>query len=718
MVAASFLAAPLAVPVMAQAPATEPVVPVASYELEEITVTAQRFASSLQTTPIAVSAFSADMLDQRQVMNVSDLNSQIPGVLIQPAAGLSNIARIVLRGIGQENGGVLYDPAVGIYVDDVYQPRPQNQFFDFFDVERIEVLRGPQGTLYGRNTSGGALKIVTRKPSFDLTYGGDVALGSYNTTEFRGYVSGGLVDDRLAASLSTVVRKRDGVMDAPAIGDHKINDRNSVGVRGKLLFTPNEDVELELAGSYVRDHSDLQVGTSVSVLPGVTNPNAVPGRDLRTTELSGYRAQKTNSYNASANLSVILSDALSLRSTTAYGYMDNLTGVPFVELPAGVIGISYNFTDKFFSEELTLNYESDRFSMLGGVFYFYEKGEQEDTAPYTTPAFKDRTTDAYAAFGQGTFKITDSVSVTGGLRYTAEKAKFTQFYPTFAAFVPEPQSDSRTFKKLTPKVSLDWAANRDIFFYASFTEGFKSGGFNSISPGTIIGGGERGRPSPYGAETVKSYEVGGKFSTPDRRFRLNAALFQADYKGLHLPVFFPGTVVSTTNNAAGARVRGIELEPVWQVTPALQLYASAAILDGDYTSSFLCSLGNTAIVDCRDKDLKGVIPFKSNAGFVYTIDGVRDGALSLSGSWEHSEKFYNNVSNTIPLTATPAYDLFNATISWTNRDEDLTVSLEGRNITKETFAFSTLQISNATSPALTAYANEPRTFLVRVRFGL
>lgn len=708
---------PIASPALAQSqPEPTPDEVVASEGVEEITVTAQRFASSIQTTPIAVSAFSANMLDERQVMNIADLNSQVPGILIQPAPGISNIARVVLRGIGQENGGVLYDPAVGIYVDNVYQPRPQNQFFDFFDIERVEVLRGPQGTLYGRNTSGGAMKIVTRRPSSELLYGGDVAFGSYNTTDFRGYVSGGLTEG-IAASLSAVFRRRDGYLTAPAYGPNKVNDRNSLGVRAKLLFELGDSAELELSGSYVRDRTEIALGTPRTSLPGVNNPNAVPDRDLLSTEFSGYRAQKTDSYNVSANLTVDLSDTVSVLSTTAYGHMYNLTGTPLVQTATGVIGTSYDFKDDFFSQELTLNYTSDALKLVGGLFYFHEKGKQNDTAPYNTPADKDRTTDAYAVFGQGTLELFEGFSVIAGLRYTQEKAKFSQFYPTFAQFIPSPQSASRTFKKVTPKFGIDWELNPNAFFYASYTEGFKSGGFNSISPGTIING-VRGAPVSYDAEQVKSYEVGGKFMLLDRRLRLNVAAFRADYEGIHLPVFFPGTAISTTNNAAGARVQGIELETSWRITPEFEIYGTGAVTDGDYTSAFPCAIFNTQIVDCQDRDLKGLSPFKSTVGFSLDLPGFADGVFNLDGSWEHSAKFYNNVSNTIEITATPTYDLFNASIGWTDASGKFSVTLEGRNITDKQFALSGLQISNATSPAVTSYVNEPRTVLVRFKLGL
>jgi iron complex outermembrane recepter protein len=194
--------------------------------LEEVVVTAERYTSTVQTTPVAVSALSETMLQERQIIDVRQLTSQVPGIVITPATGTSTAARIVLRGAGQEQSGINFDPAVGIYIDNVYQPRINGAFFDFFDIDRIEVLRGPQGTLYGRNTSGGAIKIQTRKPSFEWTWAGDVALGNYERTDVRGVVSGPIMDDTLAFSLSAVSRKRGGFIDAPAYG-RKVNNRDT-----------------------------------------------------------------------------------------------------------------------------------------------------------------------------------------------------------------------------------------------------------------------------------------------------------------------------------------------------------------------------------------------------------------------------------------------------------------------------------------------------------
>src|SRR5690606_12556838 len=204
-------------------------------ELSEIEVTAQRTRSTVQETPIALTAVDATLLEERQIVSVKDVGSIVPGLLVEPVTSTSNSARIVLRGVGQENGGILYDPAVGIYVDDVYQPRLNGVFFDFFDIERVEVLRGPQGTLYGRNTSGGAIKLVTRTPRLDRAEGGgDISFGTHDLVAARGYVSTP-ISDTLAWSASFVKRDRDGFITSTNTGE-KLGKVDTLAARTKLYY--------------------------------------------------------------------------------------------------------------------------------------------------------------------------------------------------------------------------------------------------------------------------------------------------------------------------------------------------------------------------------------------------------------------------------------------------------------------------------------------------
>jgi iron complex outermembrane receptor protein len=690
--------------------------------LEEVVVTAERYSSTVQTTPVAVTALPAEALQERQVYDIRQLTNQVPGIVITPATGTSSAARIVLRGAGQEQSGINFDPAVGIYIDNVYQPRINGAFFDFFDLDRVEVLRGPQGTLYGRNTSGGAIKIATKRPSFDWTWGGDVALGNYERTDVRGFLSGPIVDDQLAFSLSAVSRKRGGFILAPAYG-RRVNNRDLQAIRGKLLYTPNEQFEVELSYDYQQDRSDPGVGVPLQVGVGVVDPfaNGTRNRDLTRTELFGPLGAKLFSNGGAINASYKVSDVLTVNSITGYRNLRAFSSAPFWLAAAAQqqnngalnFGGTSRIRDAAWSQEVNATYTTERVRGVVGVYYFDEYGKAYAFLPYTAPNNQYRDTKALAAFGQVTVDIIDGLGVTVGLRRTREKAEFSQFYPLQRNFV---QSDEKTFKGWSPKFAIDWQATDDLLAYVSYTRGFKSGGFNPVPPNTNTGvGGATGAPTPYGEEKVDSYEGGVKYTTPDKRFRINVAVFEAKYKGLQLPVFFPGTSNSYTSNASDATIKGIEIEPTWQVTDGLQVYANMAFTHGKYTSPFLCSRANTQIVNCQDRKIKGVIPAKVIVGFSFDPELSLPGQLHVNADVDYTDDYFNNVANEGPLVQTPKVTLVNASIGWTTPDQHWTISLESRNLFNKHYVLAGLQLASAAIPSVTGYPGEPRTWDVRIR---
>ncbi len=689
-----------------------------SAALEEVVVTAERFKSTVQTTPVAVSAFSETVLQERQVASLRDANGLVPGVLIVPTTGNVLSARVVVRGAGQESGGILFDPAVGIYVDNVYQPRINGAFFDVFDIEGLEVLRGPQGTLYGRNTSGGAIKIQTKRPADYLTYGGDIAVGNHGQLTTRGYVSGPLVDGLLAGSLSGVLRKRDGLVKSPFYDEAK-SAIDSRMIRGKLLFTPTDKFEIEAAIDTMADDSDPGLAVPLQVANGVVNPNAVPGRDPFTSELGGPFAGGMTSTGGSITATYRPTDELTIASISGYRNLRLYSMAPFWMTlaaqqnndPSRNIGNNYFIRDEFFSQEITATYTTERLKLVGGVYFFDEEGVANYKQPYATPADHTRGTTASAVFGQVTYEIGSGLSVTGGLRATREKAKLTQFYYTQRDFE---QSDSKTFSGVTPKFGVSWQASPDLLVYGSYTKGFKSGGFNAVPPNANTGVGLDGAPTPYGQEELDSFEVGFKLAALDRRLRLNVAAFQANYDGLQLPVFFPGTTTSYTSNAAGARIRGVEIEPTWQVTSSLRLYGNAAFNTGKYTDPFLCALSNTQIVDCSDNNIKGLVPKKTSLGFNYRPDLPIPGQLNFNAVWNYNDAYYNNVSNELPLVQTPKLSLFDASVAWESPDDHWRISLEARNLFNKHYILQGLQLSNAVRSSVSGYPGDPRMVVVRI----
>lgn len=694
--------------------------------LEEVSVTAERYRATVQTTPVAVTAISAEALADRQVGNVLQAAADIPGTVIMPNINSSNNARIVMRGAGQENSGINFDQGVGVYIDDVIQPRVNGAFFDFFDVSSIEVLRGPQGTLYGRNSSGGAVKIITKRPSFTWTGGAEAAAGNWNALNGKAYLSGPLIGDKLAFSLSASSNERDGYLYSPYY-DQRVGDVKNSAERIKFLYTPTDNLEFQLEYHFIQDYSESTYGVPLLVAPNVvgTQANGTRNRSLTITENLGTPGNPFL-YNDGGSLHATWSDGPfsvnyiggigNLRTFSDGTVQLTLTRAAQVayengtEAPAGAN--EGRARVEWYSHELNSTYSTERIKGVVGLYYYNEEGSSRSIAADSPTIDQDRGVDAWAAYAQGTYTLDNGLGFTAGVRHTEETADFTQFYRLQLA---APQSDSKTFKADTIKLGLNWQITDDILTYASYTEGFKSGGFNPVPPANSIGGGQIGRPVPYDPENVESYEAGGKFTMFDRRVRLNLAVFRAEYSGMQLPQFFPGTTTSYTTNATGAIVEGIEFEPTWQALDDLQIYASGSLMRGHYTASFNCSLSTTQVVDCSGKDLKALTPRKMTLGVKYSPQlGFVPGQLTFNGSWNYNSSFYTNLSNERAVFQPEQADLFNASIAWVDDAGTYKAAIEARNLLDDHYIMNGVQLASPTAPQITGYPNEPRTIMFRL----
>ena len=699
--------------------------------LETVTVTAERFASTVQTTPVAISAMTADMLDQRQVTNVLTAAAEIPGIMITPSQGSNTSARIAMRGVGQSSAGINFDPAVGIYIDNVYQPRINGAFFDFFDIDRLEVLRGPQGTLYGRNSSGGAIKIETKRPSSYWNGKVEASAGNFDAFGARVYVSGPLVEDVLSFSASAVKRERDGYLYGTEYG-RRIGNIDSNAQRIKLLYTPNDKFEIEASVFGIQDYSESGVPVPLQVLPGVNIPeaNGTFDRDLTRTETYGPLGEGSiNNTGVSVNTRYFLSDTVSITSTTGYGNQRTFsTGNTIWVTPAmeearergeDVNALSQNegrTRNVFYSQEFNATYTSEKFRGVVGLYFFDEEGQSRAVAADSPTVDQDRNTRATAIFAQGTYEVGAGVGLTAGIRYTEEKADFTQFY---RQLLGESQNAKKTYTATTPKLGVNWQVSDRFMTYASWTQGFKSGGFNPTPPNANTGVPDQvGEPTPYDPENVDSYEIGLKYTAPNDRFRVNVSAYQAEYDGLQLPVFFPGTSTIYTSNATGGVVRGIELEPSWQVSDSVLLYGNASITSGRYTGSFACANQFGQVVDCGDRDLANLIPRKAQLGVRFTPDLPSiPGSVRFNASVNYHSAYFNNVANEGPLVQTVPASIYHLGVGWTSPEMRWEVNLDVRNATDKHYSLAGLQMAHPTTPAVSAYPNTPREVLLRVGFN-
>jgi iron complex outermembrane receptor protein len=693
--------------------------------LAEIMVTAERFTSTVQKTPVAVTAVDAEALEARMVTNVLTAAQEIPGIKITAAQGSNTNASIALRGVGQSSAGINFDPAVGIYIDGVYQPRINGAFFDFFDIANLEVLRGPQGTLYGRNSSGGALKIQTRRPEHEWSGKAEVAAGNFDYIGGKAFLTGP-ISDTLAFSVSGVVRQRDGYLYGTEHG-RRIGNIDSRAERVKLLWTPSDKFEAELSVFAIQDYSEAGVPVPLQNFPGVRNEyaNGTFKRDLTKTEIYGPLGQgHIKNTGAALNMRYFISDALELSSITGYGNMRTLStgNTLFVTLDMqdakdrgeNVTQASNNegrTRNVFWTQEVNLTYNADNFKGVVGLYYINEEGQSRARSANSATIDQDRFTEASAIFAQGTYFLGGGVGLTAGIRYTREEADFTQFYRQQLA---QPQNEKKTFTSTTPKLGINWEVTDKFMTYASYTQGFKSGGFNPVPPSANTGViGAVGKPTPYNPEDVTSYEAGFKWQTQDNKFRLNGAIFRAEYDGMQLPVFFPGTATIYTSNATSGVVNGIELEPTWQVTRDLLIYGNLSLTEGEYTGAFPCNDQYGVRTDCRDNELVGLIPVKGMIGFGYTPYLPLPGQFRINGSWAYHDEYHNNVANS-PLVYTVAAGIFNTSIAWTSPSETWNAALEVRNVADKHYSLAGLQQSHPVQPAVSAFPNAPREIVFRV----
>jgi iron complex outermembrane receptor protein len=690
-----------------------------SASVEELVVTAERRATNLQDTPIAITAFSAQALADRKVDNVRDLAGQIPNLSISRVTISHTTQTYSLRGVGESDP--IQEPVLAVYVDDVYIPRQIGSMIEFNDLERIEVLRGPQGTLYGRNSSAGALRVITRDPGRQFRAKAEVGLGNYGAVDVRALVEGP-ISETLSASLSYIRHERDGVTFNPTL-NHDVNRIDLDAYRAKLRWTPNDRLDALLTINALRDRSD-----SRSYIP-VRQPGGGFSDKQSFSEVEPY--QDLDQISGSLRLTYKLSDALQLKSITAYGgfnlnpvYYDNDGEAALIQKNL----IHYN--DQYVTQEVQLNGEFDRVTFTTGFFFLHERfyverdgysrRNAQATNPVTTPgnynflrAHNVTNTDAYAVFGEATWKVNDRLSLITGLRWTNEKKEFTfdNAVLNLAGQVVAPSIQGvseKTWSKITPKVSIQYAWTPDILTYATYSQGFKSGGFDNRATRLDLA------TLPFAPEEVTSYEGGVKSEFFDHRLRANLAVFYNDYKDLQVAFYDPAYVGSRRGNAGQATSYGVELETEAQLAQGLNVQGSVGYLFAEYDSY---KGAGGAGVDADGNRLTSSPRWSLAGGVTWVVPVEIPGQLRLGVNAQYQTKTF---SNAIPSAGgqhdIPAQGFLNAVATWTAPDPHWSVVLSGRNLTN-----SDKPVSATYTPSTGVYYRnypDPRTWLVTLRYVL
>jgi len=735
--------------------------------LEVISVTAQKRVENAQEVPIAISAISANGIRDNDISNVTEVSAFIPNVEMDatsPFAGSSSVLSAFIRGIGQNDFAFNLEPGVGLYIDGVYYARTLGAVVDTLNLERIEVLKGPQGTLFGRNTIGGALNIITSAPSSDFEFKSEVTVGSFNRQDIRLAADIPISDD-LLTQVSFSSKRRDGYQQRLKFpgSDAYINDignfnstknqmsygdtagaENGINGRIKAVYTANSDLTLTFSADYTDTDESAAPSTLISVDSNASLAslyNTCISLDVATLEAIGLGAacgpragvstrlagvntddnpandrlpiddryitgDPDISYAAGSNFSQLeawgtsitadwlLNDDLELKSITAYRTLESSFGVDNSGGPFTMVDTSFYMEQSQFSQELQLTGTAlnDKMKWVTGLYYFTEDGSLIDTPVFAAGLVQvygpnDLTNEALAGFAHINYEISDNIGATFGIRYTKEDKEFegkqrelNEFgikvgFP--AALFPDQTDLTRvyplgkntlSFTDTSVHLGLEYHVADDVMAYASYSQGFKSGGWTTRltvpEPGNI--------PPTFEPEEADSYEIGIKSRFWDGTAQVNAAAFYTDYDNIQVTVnrglspFF--------ENAAKGEISGLEVEGQFIVAEDLYVNASLGYINARYTEL------DEGAAFSKDDKFVNTPDFSSSLGLRYHY-ALNSGAEWVwMADWAFRTETANITDNT-PGTNQPAYHLVNASLKYVSVDGNWDIALRGENIT-------------------------------------
>ncbi|MEM0928970.1 MAG: TonB-dependent receptor [Pseudomonadota bacterium] len=716
-----------------QVPAIAQDAPAASEADDVITVTARRRGESLQDVPLAVTSISGEQLEDLGAPDITYVAQTTPNVTLEVSRGTNTTLTAFIRGVGQQDPVAGFENGVGIYIDDVYLNRPQGVVLDLYNVERIEVLRGPQGTLYGRNTIGGAVKYVTKRLGDEPSATVRGTYGSFNQRDVL-VTAETPITDSLRVGGTVASFKRDGFGENVTTGAENY-DKEIIAARATVEFEPNDRLFVRVAGDYLEDTSNIRGG--FREIPDLTDPNGPRITDVFDTAGGIEGPNELEAWGVALTAELKLTDNLTLKSISAYRDDETETQIDFDGLPAVDVDVPAIYENDQFTQEVQLTYEGDAISGVAGVFYIDADALTNfdvllGTVAATLPGFNANTfgdvgTESWAIFAETSFDLEKLIGLRGfelsvGGRYTEDERTSRVLRQSFlSGRTPElggdpdaqipfgaPTSDfngSETFTNFDPRVSLAYSPNASHNFYVSYSQGFKGGGFDprgqttaapDVNGDGIVSEDEVFEFMKFEEETVDSYEIGWKSTLLEGRLRNNLAAFFADYQDIQIPGSFGGedangnqTFVGVTTNAGEAEFFGVELEGsmLWSddLTGAGDTFTTAyslGVIDAEYTEF-------EALVEGQPTDVSDVRVVQNTpettASFSTTYTRpVAGGDLSiLTVTSYRSEVNQFEIPNA--FIDQDGYTLFDASIVWKSSDRRFTVGVHGKNLTDEEY---------------------------------
>ena len=702
-----------------------------------IVVTARRREENLLDVPIAVTAYGAKALEETGSLDITDIGDTTPNVTIENSRATNSTLSAFIRGVGQQDPVGGFEAGVGIYLDDVYLNRPQAAVLDIYDVERIEVLRGPQGTLYGRNTIGGAIKYVTRRLPDDPEVKLRATYGSYDQAD--AVVSVALpLGDMFKFGASGARLSRGGFGENLNLGIENYNKDVWAGRASVEFESPDNRLFVRLAGDYAHDKSNPRNGHRL--IPGFLTGAPVLDNVYDTRAGLTVPEQDIKAYGLMMNVTAELSDAFTLRSISAWREDKSHVPIDFDALPTIDVDVPGIYFNDQTSQEFQLLYNSSRLNGLVGFYYLEANAlTQFDVILATTGPLigiplasnfgqftsGDVNTETWSAFGDFTFDVTDWLSASAGIRYTKDHRR-SVIYKANRLFLPSPEfggngvdlgapitdfTGDATFDKWTPRVSVSVKPTEDLLIYASYSQGFKGGGFDprgsaNITPNTD---GVAGPPSYaeiydfflFEPETVDSYEVGVKGSLFDRALPFALTGFYADYTDVQIPGsvgvdangdgIFEG-FAGVTTNAGKARFKGLEGEVFTRLARDFAGPGSQITLAGTFGYIDAEYLEYTSIIGGLETNLAGFRGIQNTPKF--TASGtlganlpVGDGELAANVTLSHRSRTQQfEIAN--PYLDQPAYQVLDAGVTYRWAGDRFSLGVYGKNLTNERYITS------------------------------
>ncbi len=718
LVAALAVVLGLAAPALAQAPEQEPAEAPTTEEnaapaegqkfIAEIIVTSRKTEENIQEVPIAVSVVTGEQLEDLAAADISELQSYVPNLSIYQGRNQSTTLTAFLRGVGQSDPLWGVDPGVGLYIDDVYIARPQGALLDVYDVERVEVLRGPQGTLYGKNTIGGAVKYVTRPLSDE--FGGSVSFtgGNFYTQEVRASIGGALIPDTLRAKISFAKLGREGYGTNLFTG-RDVSDKDTTAYRIALEYQAAETVKMRFDYDHTEDKAEPVGLTRLQanpLCPIFLGRGCAPLPDRFDTESGLAPLNHTESTGYSLTLTWDIDPEWEFRSITAYRETDTANNIDFDTTPAPIVDSAPIYFDDQTTQEFQLVYNgNDRLSGVLGLYYFDGTAGGTVKATFVGSTFTttdgDIATKSYALYADANYKLTDQLTLNLGIRPTRETKDGRAFnvlntdgtFETIAVVLADFQ-DSVTFTSWAPKLGLDYQFNPDLMGYVTVNRGFKSGGYNVRAQSTFF----PDSALPFDDEVMTMAEVGVKSVLADRRLVLNGAVFYGEYTDIQVSTFtsydsnFDGeddAFFGNFLNAGDATIKGFELEYAYDSPSWFGLSGFVAYLDA--TPDTFLDANQDGFVDTQviTNAPKWTGAIRANVDFP-AFGGLVTGSVGYS---YRDDSVLTNEGGPDPRNPTQplqpliqeAFGLVDAWIAWLSPTATWRVGISGKNLTDEKY---------------------------------